>query len=36
MKLFGSLLLGWSWRWVAEMEGGSEIRSAIAFLNGEA
>ena len=24
MKLFGGLGLGWSWRWVAEMEGGSE------------
>lgn len=31
-KLFGGLELGWSWRWVAEMEGGSEYTERGCFL----
>ena len=32
MKLFGGLVLGWSWRWVAETEGGSEYTERSCFL----
>jgi len=31
-KLFGGLELGWSWRWVAEMQGGSEYTERGCFL----